>query len=122
MAQRAELRLSLDLYDTYGNLVAGSPPLDIRVTPASGLPKTEVISLTGSAFTALSPPSGALGVLIIPESAVSLSLKNVTGDATGIVTVPATANGIPILLPLGTAPGLGFLNNGATATVKVIWF
>lgn len=85
--------------------------------------KRESVSCTGSAYTALSPPAGAKAVAILPGSAVSLTLKGVTGD-TGIPIAPASAPiGIPCLLPLGATPTLGIANASATAqVVTVVWF
>lgn len=87
------------------------------------LPKEEWVSLTGSTFTALSPPSGAKAVRIWLTSAdVSLTLKGVTGD-TGVVVSPASAfAGMILNLSLGTSPSIGFANGTATArVVRVLW-
>jgi len=89
---------------------------------ASSISKLETVSLTGSAFTALSPPSGAKAVLILPGTSVSLSLKSVTGDG-GIAVTPASSPlSVPILLPLGATPSIGIANGSAsTQSVECIW-
>lgn len=84
--------------------------------------KRDEVSLAGGAFTALTVPTGAKGVLILCQDLTGpMTLKGVTGD-TGIVTLLATAPSVPILVPLGTTPSIGILNSGATVTVDVIWF
>ena len=94
---------------------------DERVVFSAGsLLKREVVSLTGSAFTALSPPSGAKAVVIFCGSTASLTLKGITGDG-GITTTPSSPIGLPLVMPLGSSPGIGFLNSGSTATVEVWW-
>jgi hypothetical protein len=89
--------------------------------------KRESISLAGSAFTALSPPTNA-SCLIIPfdkapnDSVVSLTLKSITGD-NGIPIVPATnLKKIPLVLPLGATPSIGILNGSASVQViEILW-
>lgn len=80
----------------------------------------QTVSLSGSAFTALTVPSGAKGIFI-PSPPVSLTLKGVTGD-TGVTITGATTNGVPIMLPLTGTPSLGLANGGSSATVDVIFF
>ncbi len=94
----------------------------IRFVPGNLLPKRERVSLTGSTFTALSPPSGAQFVLVDLGTSVSLTVKGVTGD-TGSTCAPTSAPvGGLILLSLGTAPSIGLTNGSATAqVVTVIW-
>lgn len=85
--------------------------------------KRETVSLTNAAFTALTVPAGAKGVLICCDQLLGpMTLKGVNGDA-GIVILTASAPGVPILLPLGTTPTIGILNSNAAAqTVDIIWF
>ena len=88
----------------------------------TNLPKREIVSLTGSAFTALTAPSGAKGIFIVNAPAnISLTLKSVTGD-TGIAMTPASNSaGLPIFLPV-SSPSIGILNGNATArTITIIW-
>ena len=96
---------------------------EYRWTVASGVLKREEVTLTGSAFTALSPPTNAKKVrIILPAAAVSLTLKGVTGD-TGITLSPASNFiGGTVELTLGASPSLGILNGSATARlITVIW-
>lgn len=87
---------------------------------ASTVIKRETVSLTGSAFTALTAPSGAKHVIILPGTAVSLTLKGVTGD-TGVALTPASSpTGAPISLPV-SSPSIGIYNGGSTASVEVFW-
>lgn len=83
----------------------------------------ETVSLTGSAFTALTPPTGTKGVVIILGTATSLTLKGATGDTTGIKIAPASNPvNIPFCTPLGASPSLGILNGESSAqSVKVVW-
>jgi hypothetical protein len=96
------------------------PPLQISHTSL----KREVVTCTGSAFTALSPPTGAKAVLIRPPAgAVSLTLKGVTGD-TGCTVAPAS-NPLQadLFLTLGASPSIGIANGNATdRNVDVTWF
>lgn len=82
--------------------------------------KRETVTLAAG-FTALAPPTGARGVMIMCQAEVSLTIKGVTGD-TGIAIAGATANQIPALIPLGTTPSIGITNAGSSTTVDVIWF
>lgn len=86
-----------------------------------GVQRQQVV-LAGSVFTALTVPSGAKTVEIRVGSAVSLTLKGVTGDA-GIAITPATnPTGCPVILPLGATPSIGILNGSASPqTVEVIF-
>lgn len=85
--------------------------------------KRETVSLTNAAFTALTVPAGAKGILLMCDASVGpMTLKGVTGD-TGIVILTAVAPGVPIMLPLGTTPSIGILNSNAAAqSVDIIWF
>lgn len=100
-----------------------------RFAPSSNITngKRETVSLTGSTFTALSPPTGAVALLIPFDKApnttlVSLTLKGVTGDSTGIAIIPSSnSKNIPLLLPLGSSPSIGILNGGSTANIEIVW-
>lgn len=114
------IRVSFVLNDE-GNESDLIPPKDLRIVHAAALPKREIITLTASVFNALTVPTGAKGVWIDPKTATTLTVKGVTGD-TGIVSVPTTANSLPIFLPLGTSPSIGILNNVASEqVVEVTW-
>lgn len=95
-----------------------------RWTPGAGTGgKRETVSLTGSAFTALSPPSGSKLLVIVLGAAVSLTLKGITGDSASITLTPATNPlGLDAMIPLGATPVIGILNGVVTAqTVECIW-
>lgn len=80
------------------------------------------VSLTGSAFTSFSIPTGTVLVAIcIPTSATSLFLKAATGDATGIpITPTSNGKGIDCVVPVGSSPTMGILNSGSTVNVDLI--
>jgi hypothetical protein len=119
MAYQAKLSISLDVRDAEGNSTLPYDPEPFRWSPT--ILKREVVSLTGAAFTALSPPTGATAVLILPGALVSLTLKGITGDA-GIPVTPASGPiSAPLFLTLGATPALGILNPGSTGTVTVLW-
>lgn len=81
--------------------------------------KMETVTLS-AAFTALSPPTGAVWVAMrVVSGAVTLTLKGVTGD-TGIVLQSAALGTLPLCLPLGTSPSIGILSDGA-ATIDCLW-
>ncbi len=95
-----------------------------RFSPGAGVAgKRETVSLAGSAFTALSPPSGSKAVILILGAAVSLTLKGVTGDGTGIALTPATnPTGMDAIIPLGASPSVGILNGSASVqTIEALW-
>lgn len=123
MAAFADVSISLTTRDGQG-LRLSFVPDGYRFTVGSGnAGKFEQVSLTGSAFTALTVPTGAKGILIDLKNAVSLTLKGVTGDGTGIALEPSTnATGLPLLMPLGTSPSIGILNGSASAQlIDVYW-
>lgn len=116
----AELEFALRIWDDNGRKTALHEPDVMRWTPT--VRKMELVSLTGSAFTALSPPTGATAVLILPSTNVSLTLKGVTGD-TGVTIAPASnALSLPLFLPLGATPSIGITNgSSSTQTLYVYW-
>ena len=120
MAAIAELRVGALLTGADGHVQIPYDPDPFRWGPLVG--KRESVSLTGGAFTALSPPSNTKAVIIIlPSTAASLTLKGVTGD-TGTTIVPSSNFiGIPLLIPLGSSPSIGILNSGSTVAVDLIW-
>lgn len=121
MANLCEVSLRVTVTDATGVMLNRELP-PVRFSPASGLPKQEVVSLTGSAFTALSPPSGAKAVILETGTTPSLILKGVTGDSASITLTPSSnVLGGDHFLWLGTSPVLGLLNNGSTASITVIW-
>lgn len=85
--------------------------------------KHEQVSLSGSAFTALTVPTGAKAVIIVPASgAGALTIKGITGD-TGSTVRPSSnpITDLPLILPLGTTPSIGILNSGSSTTVECYW-
>lgn len=98
--------------------------LNQRWAPGVGVqPVVQIISLTGSAFTALTPPAGAVFCCLALGNAVSLTLKGVTGD-TGLALTPATNPlGLDAMFPLGASPSIGIANGNTSAQpIAVIWF
>lgn len=124
MAAIATVELNVNVLSSDSQALAISESRRIRWAPGTaGNGKRESVSLTGSStFTALSPPSGATGLLLIlPNTAASLTLKGVTGDGAGVSIVPASGyNGLPVLMPLSTA-SIGILNDGSTITAECVW-
>lgn len=98
-------------------------PVASRWAPGAGTNGTrQTVTLTASAFTALSPPTGAKAVVLILGTATGLTLKGVTGD-TGVALVPASNPlGIDAVLPLGTTPSIGITSsNTSSQTIEVWW-
>lgn len=82
----------------------------------------QTISLTGSAFTSLTVPSGSKLVMLFLDGAISLVLKGITGDS-GITLAPSTNPiGVDALIPLGASPTIGILNNSTSTQVIEICF
>lgn len=122
MARIASVNLSITVEDGYKHLC--DELLECRFAP--NVYKREVLSLTGSGFTALTVPTGASLAIINPVvqgvQAAGVTLKGVTGD-TGIAAVPSSLPiTAPIMVPLGTTPSIGLANASASAqSVEVIW-
>ena len=122
MASLAKLTVNLEVRDETFNRTIGEIET-ATFAPASLLPKREKVTLTLSAFTALSPPSGAKALMILlPTTVINLTLKSITGDG-GTTIVPATnTSGVPLLLPLGSSPNIGILNNHTSnQIVDIVW-
>src|SRR5438132_4160768 len=118
-----EIALRVTVSDANSTVAINREMPATRFACATGLPKEEVVSLTGSAFTALSPPASSKAVLIMPGTATSLTLKGITGDSSSITIAPAT-NPIrgDMLLYLGASPVLGVLNGNASAqNLTLLW-
>lgn len=121
MANIATLRLQLTVEGDDGQGIILNEDRTVRW--AASVVKREEVSLAGSiTFTALTVPSGAKAVLIIPPpGTTSLTAKGITGD-TGTTIVPASTPILaPLFLTLGASPSLGILNAGSTVTVTIIW-
>lgn len=120
MPRSAKITVNAQVHDTGGFVPQFILPKTFGC--AAALPQSEYVSCTGSAFTALSPPTGAVAVLIEPDTNASLTLKGVTGD-TGIAITPSSnVIGIPLLIPLGSSPSIGIYNGGSTCSIRVTWF
>lgn len=122
MASMVEIYLRANVTTENGLAINMETP-PVRFGSAAGLPKQEVVSLTGSAFTALSPPTGSKALIIRPGLATSLTLKGITGDSASLTIAPA-ANplGGDMLFYLGAAPVLGILNGSVSAqSVTLLW-
>ena len=86
----------------------------------SGTRQQQSVSLTASAFTTISVPTGTKGVLIDVLTADGIKLKGVTAD-TGI-SLDST---FPVLIPLSTdgTATLGIQNmETAVQQIKLFWF
>lgn len=86
----------------------------------SGARQQQSVSLTASAYTTLSVPSGAKGIFVDVGSVDGIKLKGLTGDQG--ISLDST---IPVMLPLSTdgTVTIGFQNMEASAqTIKVYWF
>lgn len=119
MSTEATVTVSLDIFDGQTHSPTYQPnPFRFP----SSIQKQETVTLNAG-FNALSPPSGAKAVCIIPAlTAASLILKGVTGDV-GIPIVPASAyHGLPAMIPLGASPSLGIANSGAASSATIVWF
>lgn len=121
MAQLAEIYLRATVTDSTGVILNRELP-PVRFSPASGLPKQEVVSLTGSASTVLSPPTGAKAVLIELGTATSITLKGLSGDTGTTVSPTSNPIGGDLFLWLGATPSITLTNGGSTVSVAVIWF
>lgn len=122
MALLAKVNLNINVQDEEFVTVLGEKEV-ATFAPASLLPKRERVTLTLSAFTALSPPSGAVAVaILLPTTIINLTLKGVTGD-TGVALIPSTnPKGIPLIIPLGTSPSIGIANaHTSNQVITVVW-
>jgi hypothetical protein len=120
MASIVTIENRLKVEDSDGNSQDFGTPVRFAMGVSSDSSDIRAVSLTGSAFTALTVPTGAKAVRIwLPATAVSLTLKGVTGD-TGIAITPSSNFlGLPVTLPLGSSPSIGILNGGSTLSVRV---
>lgn len=91
----------------------GTPIINLAA-PAGG-PLSVALS---SGDNVLTPPAGAMGLLIVPptNSVVVKKLKGVGGD-TGVTIAPAA----PMLLSLPSGGGAVTLNAGAGETIVIEW-
>lgn len=102
-----------------GEDVTSSSGLITKYFP-SGNVQQNTVSLTASAFTAISVPSGAKAVLIDVMSTDGIKLKGLTGDQ-GISLDDST----PVLLGLSTdgTVTMGFQNmEPSNQQIKLFWF
>jgi hypothetical protein len=98
----------------------------LTITANSAVDKTDVVVLASGANT-ITPPTGATAVVVLgqnsatptpnPPSAVTLTLKGVTGD-TGITV----SNKWPVLLSFDTLPGSFVITASSSgATIELWW-
>lgn len=122
MGAIGEIRLTPMVQDPDGNTIP-YPPTSTRFAAGAGdRGDIRKVSLTGSAFTALTVPSGSKAVVIyLPATAVSLTLKGITGDSGIAITPASNALGLPVVLPLGSSPSIGITNGGGTVSVDVLF-
>lgn len=121
----ATLQISFSVEDGAGNRDGDATRARWSCGDASSLGvQRQKVTLAGSVFTTITVPAGAKSVEIRVGSAVSLTLKGVTGD-TGVKIAPATnPTGVPVIMPLDptVTPSLGILNGSAASqTVEVIF-
>lgn len=103
---------------TVTGLAAGSRSVDVSITAPSTAIDGSFVDVHGSGiFNAITVPTGATAVLIIPPSgnAQTITLKGVTGD-TG---VPLSKT-MPSAIALGSSPSLGILTGGAV-TIELVF-
>lgn len=122
MAALGQIRVEPVVQDPEGNTIPYPSTLTRFATGAGDRADIRRVSLTGSAFTALTVPSGSKAVVIyLPATAVSLTLKGVTGDSGVPITPASNALGLPVVLPLGSSPSIGITNGGSTVSVDVLF-
>lgn len=121
MPSQAELVISLHVKDAEGRLIISEPSKTYRWTVASTSGKREPVALGASASTTLSVPASAKYLVLLVQSAVSLTLEGAALD-TGIAITPAT-NPIqaPVMIPLGASPAVVVTNGTTAQTAVAIW-
>jgi hypothetical protein len=104
------------IYGSVTGLPSGTKSVDLTVTAGASAPD-ETDQLTINGFQALTVPTGATAVLIIPPSANAnaITLKGVTGD-TGVLISKTQ----PTLVTLGTSPSIGLLT-AASTVINLVW-
>ena len=116
----AELFLRLVVRD--GNDVAVDEDLFEAARFATSVLKQETVTISGSSFQTLTVPTGAKAVIILLGTAVSITLKGITGDTRIANTPSSNPLGLPIILPLASGPSIGLRNGDASAvSIPVIW-
>ncbi len=123
MACYARVTLRIEVQGPGGLETVRDQPVSFQLGVGDHV-KQEKLSLTGSAFTALSPPTGAKLLLLALGDAPSLSLKSVTGDGAGLTITPSTlVLGGDHLIWLGDSPTIGIYNaDSDSATGWAFWF
>lgn len=123
MATTARVSLSVEVLGPQGvEFSRALPPVTFALGVGSHA-QTDKVSLTGSASTTLTVPSGAKLALVELGSAVSLTWKGISAD-TGTTIAPASAPlGCDMLIPLGATPAIVITNGSSDAqTISVTWF
>jgi hypothetical protein len=121
MASICDLLYRTTLTNSDGSISAG-PGGEHRWSPATDGGDRRSYTIAATTFQALTVPTGADAVVILPGTATSLTLKGVTGD-TGVALTPSSGPiGLPILLPLGASPSIGIYNGASSSqTITVIF-
>ena len=104
------------IYGSVTGLPSGTRAIDVSIAVGTGVDATNTYaSING--FQALTVPTGATAVLIIPVAGntQTLTLKGVTGD-TGIVIDKLN----PSVVALGSSPSIGITTGGSTG-FTVVW-
>lgn len=94
----------------------------VGITCGTLLPKREFVTVTASAFTAFTVPSGAQHLVIRPGTSIKLTLKGVTGDTGVVITPTSNPTGAETHLSLGASPSVGLTSaHSSDQTVELIW-
>lgn len=105
------------IFGTVSGLTSGNRAVDVSITaPTTALDVTTTQSFAAATFAAITVPTGATAMLIIPPAANAgtITLKGVTGD-TGV----ALSKTLPSAIALGTTPSVGLLCSALTVIVIV---
>lgn len=122
MSSLALFNWELSVKNEGGYPIHRTPP-PRRFAPGAGANGTvQSVSLTGSAYTPITVPTGAKFMAIILGLATSLTYKGNTADV-GVPITPATnPTGLDFFTPLAGSPTPGILNGLSTAQVVEIIF
>lgn len=105
------------IYGSVTGLPSGTRAVDASITaPTTAVDTTTTQSFAAATFAAITVPTGATAMLIIPPSsnAGTITLKGVTGD-TGV----ALSKTLPSAIALGSTPSVGLLCSALTVVTLV---
>lgn len=121
MASAVLLDYSLKVVSENG--VALNHQRHLRFLPGAGTNGLRQSVTLAAGFNALTVPSGAKLLVLLLGSAVSLTLKGITGDSASVTLAPASSPiGLDAWIPLGASPVVGILNGSASSqTIETIW-